>query len=107
MINYDGRRFGALGAIGEPAVAVYHQRGDLLWGEFSGGQTRRGALCGLCMPNGELEFAYTSVLTSGEVISGHCFSTPRLLDDGRILLHEKWERFGQHAATGESEIAEL
>ncbi len=107
MINYDGRRFQALGAGGEAAVAVYRQSGDLLWGEFSGGETRRGALCGLCAPDGNLDFTYTTVLTSGEVIAGRCLSTPQVLKDGRIRLHEKWERFGPNASTGVSEIEEI
>jgi hypothetical protein len=32
---------------------------------------------------------------------------PQFLDDGRIRLHEKWERFGAHAETGVSQIEEL
>jgi hypothetical protein len=107
VINYDGRRFRALGATGEAAVAVYRQSGDLVWGEFAGGEVRRGSLRGRSTAAGELEFAYTTVLISGEVISGRCLSSPRLLDDARILLHEKWERYGEHAATGESEIEEI
>lgn len=107
MINYDGRRFQAVGATGEPAVAVYRQSGNLLWGEFAGGETRRGSLCGLCGRDGELEFAYTTVLASGEVISGRCLSTPQVLDDGRIRLHEKWERYGPNASSGISEIEEI
>ncbi|MEO9238224.1 MAG: hypothetical protein ABI418_09040, partial [Jatrophihabitantaceae bacterium] len=68
---------------------------------------RRGSLCGRCLPDGELEFAYTTVLMSGEIIAGHCRSTPEVLADGRIRLSEKWERFGSHAAVGVSEIEEV
>ena len=110
MINYDGRRFRAVDDAADPdgtAVAHYHQIGDLLWGEFAGGTVRRGSLCGLCLPDGELEFAYTTVLLTGEVIAGHCRSTPEVLGDGRIRLSEKWERFGLHAAVGVSEIEEV
>ena len=107
MINYDGRRFQAMPPSDDAAVAVYRQSGDLLWGDFAGGEIRRGTLCGLCTPEGNLEFAYTTVLTSGEIVSGRCSSMPQLLDDGRIRLHEKWERFGAHAETGVSQIEEL
>ncbi len=109
MINYDGRRFRSTAhAPGEEgAVAVYRQSGDLLWAEFAGGNARRGALSGRCAADGTLEFGYTMVLTSGDVICGRCVSTPEILDDGRIRLHEQWERYGPHAATGVSEIEEI
>jgi hypothetical protein len=107
VINYDGRRFRALDISDGSAVAQYHQNGDLLWGEFAGGSVRRGSLCGLCRPGGELEFAYTTVLMTGEVIAGHCRSTPQVLADGRIRLSETWQRFGVNAAAGVSEIEEV
>lgn len=107
MIDYDGRRFRAVGHGPEATIATYHQSGDLLWADFAGGTTRRGSLAGRCAENGTLEFAYTMVLTSGEVISGRCVSTPEVLDDGRILLHEQWERYGPNAASGISEIEEV
>ncbi|MGH3942276.1 MAG: hypothetical protein ACRDTG_27385 [Pseudonocardiaceae bacterium] len=108
MIDYDGRKFRAShGPDEEATIAEYHQDGDLLWGEFSGGRTRRGSLTGLRTPDGTLDFAYTMVLRNGEVISGHCFSTPEVLADGRIRLHEKFERYGPHATTGFSHIEEI
>lgn len=108
-IDYDGRRFRPVNdANAEPSrVAVYHQDGDLLWGEFLGGRARRGALTGTCAPDGSLDFAYCMVTDSGDVISGHCASTPQVLDDGRIRLHEMWERYGRHAGSGTSDIEEI
>jgi hypothetical protein len=108
-INYDGRRFRpGVGGAGEAGrVAVYRQDGDLLWGEFRGGRARRGSLTGTCGLDGTLDFAYCMVLDSGEVVSGHCHSTPRVLTDGRIQLREKWERYGPHAARGESFLEEI
>jgi hypothetical protein len=109
MINYDGRRFRPVGDGGTTIgrVAVYRQEGDLLWGEFTGGHVRRGALAGTCSPDGVLDFAYCMVLDTGEVVSGHCTSTPRVLDDGRIELDEVWERYGEHADAGTSRLEEV
>ncbi|MFH8344273.1 hypothetical protein [Streptomyces sp. NPDC018045] len=109
MINYDGRRFRPVGAdAGESGrVAVYHQEGDLLWGEFTGGDARRGVLTGVCAPDGALEFAYCVVLADGAVVSGRCRSRPETLADGRVRLAERWERFGAHAASGVSCIEEI
>ena len=109
MINYDGKRFRpvAHGTSEESRVAVYRQDGDVLWGEFLGGKARRGALTGTCAPDGTLDFAYCMVLDDGDVISGHCSSTPHILADGRIRLNEVWERFGLHAGSGVSCIEEI
>jgi hypothetical protein len=109
MINYDGKRFRpmAAGTAEEHRVAVYRQEGDLVWGEFVGGRARRGMLAGSCGADGTLDFAYCMVLDSGEVISGRCRSTPRILDDGRIQLDEVWERYGRHASTGVSCLEEI
>lgn len=108
-INYDGRRFSpADGVAGEGSrVALYRQHGDLLWGEFSGGRVRRGALTGTCAPDGTLDFAYCMAFEGGEIVSGRCHSTPTVLADGRIRLHEEWERYGPQGSRGVSSIEEL
>ncbi|HEX5113985.1 MAG TPA: hypothetical protein VFW65_02185 [Pseudonocardiaceae bacterium] len=109
MINYDGRRFHpVLDDSADPSrVAVYHQDGDLLWGEFHGGKAKRGALTGTVHADGSLTFAYCMVLDDGAVISGSCASTAHVLDDGRVRLEETWERYGTHRAGGVSVIEEL
>lgn len=108
-IDYDGRRFRPADSdtAEQTRVATYHQDGDLLWGQFTGGRARRGALTGTCAPDGSLHFAYSMVLDDGEVISGGCRSVPHLLPDGRIRLHETWERYGAHAGRGESWLEEI
>lgn len=109
MIDYDGRRFRSTehepGA--DAPIAWYRQSGDLLWADFAGGAVRRGSLSGRCAADGTLEFTYTMVMVDGAIIAGRCWSTPELLEDGRIRLHEKWERYGTHAAGGVSELEEI
>jgi hypothetical protein len=107
VIDYEGRRFRPDSAGEEARVATYHQDGDLLWGEFEGGLARRGSLTGRAAEDGSLDFAYCMVREDGDVISGHCRSTPRFDDEGRIVLEEVWERFGRHAARGVSRLIEL
>ena len=108
-LNYDGRRFSPSdGVAGESSrVAVYRQDGDLLWADFSGGQVRRGSLTGTCAPDGTLDFAYCMVFEGDEIVSGRCHSTPTVLEDGRIRLHEEWERYGAGGGRGVSSIEEV
>jgi hypothetical protein len=107
MIDYDGRRFRSHGHGPDAAVTTYHQERDLLWAELSGSGVRRGALTGRCDQDGALVFAYTMVLDDGRVIAGRCRSVPRVLDDGRIVLREAWERFAPYASAGVSELEEV
>ncbi|HEX6869877.1 MAG TPA: hypothetical protein VF163_02160 [Micromonosporaceae bacterium] len=104
-INYDGRRFRALG--GDDGVcAEYHQRGNLVWAVFEGGHVRRGTITGTCDEDGVLHLAYTMVLATGEVIAGHSTNTPRRLGS-TLVLREVWQRYGEHAATGVSYLEEV
>lgn len=107
MIDYHGRRFRSRGKGPGAAVTTYRQDGDLIWAELSGSGVRRGALTGRCAPDGSLEFAYTMVREDGRVIAGRCRSTPEVLEDGRVVLHETWERFAPYASTGVGELEEL
>ncbi len=107
MINYDGRLFRPVGEKGGQApVARYRQDGDVVWAEFDGGRVQRGSIAGTCGPDGTLRFGYCMVLADGELIVGHCHSVPALLDDGRIRLTERWERYRPNAATGVSFLEE-
>ncbi|WP_367129125.1 FAD-binding oxidoreductase [Saccharothrix sp. HUAS TT1] len=106
MINYDGKLFRKAGG-GDGTVARYHQDGDLVWANFTGGKVRRGTVTGVCSPDGTLRLAYTMVLGTGEVISGQTVNVPQERPDGQLVLREEWERFGDHAASGVSYLEEV
>jgi hypothetical protein len=111
MLNYDGRRFRSAAAEttaadGSGVTGHYHQDGDVLWGEFSGGLVARGSLAGTCRADGVIHFAYCQVLTDSRVMAGLCTSIPTVLADGRIRLEEHWERFAPHAGQGISILEE-
>jgi hypothetical protein len=105
-INYDGRRFRRAGAA-DGVVASYCQDGDLVWADFCGGHVLRGTLAGLRDAHGTLDLAYTMVLATGEIVSGHCVNTPQRREDGTLVLREQWERYGPHAATGVDYLEEV
>jgi hypothetical protein len=108
MYDYDDRRFSPVSdRPGPRPVAHYHQDGDLVWGEFSGGDVRRGTLAGTSDPGGEVRFAYCMVLGDGAIVTGLCRSVPQVLADGRIRFTEHWERFTPEASSGVSWLEEL
>lgn len=105
-IDYDGRRFRKVAA-DDGVTARYLQTDDLVWANFAGGPIRRGNVNGICGPDGTLRFAYTMVTDGGDVIVGHAVSTPERDADGVLVLREEWERYGPHADTGVSYLAEV
>lgn len=111
VIDYDGRSFRSAApetATGNGApVGRYHQEGDTVWAEFSGGAVVRGYLVGRQAGDGRLDLVYCQVLADERVVSGRCVSTPEILPDGRVRLREDWERFGPGASRGVSYIEEI
>jgi hypothetical protein len=110
-IDYDGRVFRSTAAEtaagADTPTGYYHQSGDLVWAEFSGGAVRIGRVTGRATSDGRLSMVYCQVLTDGRVLAGECVSTPDLLPDGRLRLREEWRRYDAAGSTGVSYIAEI
>jgi hypothetical protein len=108
-VNYDGRSFSSSAAEtaagGATPVGHYHQAGDVLWAEFSGGAVRAGRLVGSVGPDGVIEAAYVQLLASGELAAGRMTSRPHPLPDGRVRLEERWRR--DDGSSGTSWIEEV
>lgn len=111
-LSYDGRRFASIrnssgGEVGHNTVFHYHQNGDLVWAEYSGGDIRLGQLVAIRGEDGILDMRYQHVNCRGELKTGKCRSTPEVLSDGRIRLHEKWEWTCDNGSSGESMVEEI
>jgi hypothetical protein len=111
-ISYDGRVFKPLsnsgtGEVGEGTIFRYHQEGDLVWAEYSGGEIRIGTLIAKILDDGSLDMRYQHMNAAGDLMTGVCRSTPELLADGRLRLHEKWRWTSGDLSAGESVIEEI
>jgi mannose-6-phosphate isomerase-like protein (cupin superfamily) len=111
LINYNGLVFRSAApetadADGAGPIGHYRQDGDVVWAAFAGGKVVRGALVGRCDSEGVLELTYSQLLRTGEVIAGRCTSVPTVLEDGRVRLHEHWQRLWPELGTGVSIIEE-
>jgi hypothetical protein len=95
-ISFENRRF-------VPAVAPkgdcdprtkfhYRQRGLNIWATYSGGNVRFGSLVAASNEAGLLDMRYHHVDPEGVIRTGVCMATPEILPDGRLLLHEEWQR---------------
>lgn len=112
MINYHGRIFRALvnsenGEVSGSTSFHYSQEGSILSASYQGGEVVKGTLIGLVNMDGSLEFRYNHINEKGEIRGGSCLSTPEMLPDGRIRLHEKWKWSDLEQSEGHSIIEEV
>jgi hypothetical protein len=112
MIHYEGRLFRSVvnsdgGDVGEETTFQYHQQGDLVWGTYSGGSVRFGTLLATTDTFGNLEMRYQHITVDGRFKSGRCQSSPEILADGRMRLHERWRWTDGAEGEGTSVVEEI
>lgn len=111
-INYDRRKFiskmnSENGEVSEQTLFTYHQDGNLLWAEYSGGDILKGSLIGNVLDKGELDFVYQHMNLSMQIKTGKCHSVPKILEDGKLELSEQWEWTSGDYSKGESLLIEV
>jgi hypothetical protein len=112
IMDYDGRMFrsvanSANGEVDAQTVFRYYQQGNIVWATYQGGSIQWGTLIAKVDDAGCLEMRYQHINTLGELMTGQCASTPEILADGRIRLHEKWQWTSGDHSSGESIVEEI
>lgn len=112
QINYHDKLFRPVsnsenGETSGETVFHYKQDGNILTGEYSGGKIKKGLLIGLVDENGKIEMRYSQVNDKNELMTGICISTPEILPNGKIRLHEKWQWTSGDKSKGNSIIEEI
>lgn len=112
MINYNGKTFRPLtntdnGEVDTETRFHYRQAGNILTCEYSGNSIVKGHLIGLVAEDGTITMRYHQVNKAGQLMTGICESTPELLSDGRIRLHERWQWTSGDLSKGESVLEEV
>jgi hypothetical protein len=111
-INYDNRAFKSVsnsesGEVSSETIFHYHQKGNLVWAEYAGGEIVFGNLIAKIINGDSLEMRYQHLNKQGELMTGKCFSKPEILPDGRIRLYEKWQWTCGDFSNGESVVEEV
>jgi hypothetical protein len=112
IINYNEKKFRPIsntenGETSEETIFSYKQIGNILTSEYSGGKIKYGHLIGLVDDQGNIEMRYHQVNIQDELMTGICFSTPEILENGKIRLRENWEWTSGNKSKGASIIEEL
>ncbi len=90
-INYNNKTFKVAGDSDEVTHFKYFQKGDIVWGEYEGGGVTKGSLIAKVDNDNTLHMHYQHLNAKMEFKLGKCVSFPKLLNDGRIELFEKYE----------------
>ena len=111
-VDYAGRRFRSMensetGEAGPETVFSYEQDGDVVSATYGGGDVRFGTLVATADGEGNLDARYQHVNTSGELMTGECRTTPEVLPDGRLRLHEEWRWTSGDGSSGRSVVEEI
>jgi hypothetical protein len=111
MVNYNNKTFRPIsntenGETSNETVFLYQQVGNILTSDYSGGKIIKGHLIGLVDEHGAIEMRYHQVNEKGELMMGICNSTPEILPNGKIRLHEIWEWTSGDKSKGQSIIEE-
>ena len=111
-IDYNGKRFrstqnSAGGDVNGETVFHYHQDGHVVWADYAGGAVHKGSLIATVDEHGVLDMRYQHVDQHGALKTGVCRSTPEILPNGKLRLHESWRWTCGNDETGRSIIEEI
>jgi hypothetical protein len=111
MIDYNGKIFRPTlnsknGETSSETVFTYNQIGNILTSEYSGGNIKKGHLIGIVDKNGNIDMRYHQVNNKNEIMTGICKSSPEILKNGKIRLHESWKWTSGDKSKGQSILEE-
>jgi hypothetical protein len=111
-MNYDNKIFRPIsntdnGETSSETIFIYKQVGNILTSEYTGGKILKGHLIGIVNKYGEIDMRYHQVNNEGRIMTGICKSTPEVLPNGKIRLHENWQWTSGDFSKGGSIIEEI
>ena len=111
MYNYNGRVFKSVqhsenAETVEGSIFEYHQEGNIVTCSYKSRNIKQGHLMAIVHSDGGLDMRYHQVNSKGQLMTGHCQSTPELLANDKIRLHEKWKWTSGDLSEGHSILEE-
>jgi hypothetical protein len=112
MINYNNKKFSPTltsqnSETSTLTIFHYKQVDNIITSEYTGGKIKQGHLIGLVDENGRIDMRYHQINMDNELMTGICQSTPEILPNGKIRLHEVWQWTSGDGSNGESVIEEI
>lgn len=111
MINYNKRIFKPIqnsnnAETTQDTIFVYQQEENIVSSTYTDGKIKQGHLLGLVDEQGCITMRYHQVNRNGELMTGICNSSPEVLPNGKIRLHEIWQWTSGDTSKGKSILEE-
>ena len=111
-IDYDGKSFipklnSVNVEISEQNVFDKHQKYNVIWAKYEGGNIMKKFLIRTVDEAGMLDFTYQHLNIKKEIKIGKCHSIPVVLKDNCIELHEQWQWLNGDHSKGTSILIEI
>ncbi len=111
-MNYHNKKFKPVqntpnAETSEDTIFHYEQQGSILTCTYSGGQITKGQLIAIVDETGNIDMRYHQVNRKGELMTGICTSSPEIMANGKIRLHENWQWTSGDLSKGQSVLEEL
>ena len=111
-IHYHGKSFRSVsntdnGEVSADTVFHYQQQGDIVTATYAGGGILSGNLIAKVGADGALDMRYQHLNQAQEFMTGRCHSTPEVMPNGKLRLHERWQWTSGDGSSGESTIEEV
>lgn len=111
-LHYHNKKFKPVvnsdnGETSGETIFHYEQSGNILRAAYAGGRILFGHLLGLVDVHGHIDMRYHQVNDRGELMTGICQSTPEIMPNGKIRLHETWTWTSGDGSSGQSILEEL
>ena len=111
-MNYNNKKFKAVqnssnGVVSNEMIFEYKQVGNIITCVYKGKLITIGHLIGTVDEKGGINMAYHQINSKGELMTGVCKSTPKVLKNGKIILHENWQWTSGDKSKGISILEEI
>lgn len=111
-INYHDKVFKPVstsenGEVDTETIFHYQQKDDIVSCTYSGHKIKFGQLIAVVDEKGTLDMRYHQINNYGELMTGICRSTPEILANGKIRLHEQWKWTSGDFSEGTSILEEI
>ena len=112
MFNLHFKQFKSLnnsenGEVSNETLFDYYQDGNDIWGEYKGGEIKKGKLEGKKTTENGFEFTYAHTNVNGENKAGVCKTQVSFSREGKIILNETWQWTSGDKSSGESTLIEI
>lgn len=112
IINYHNRVFKPVsnsenGEVDTETIFHYQQKDNIVTCSYSGQKIKYGQLIAVVDQNGAMDMRYHQINNSGKLMTGICQSTPEVLSNGKIRLHEQWKWTSGDLSEGTSVLEEV